>query len=191
MEKNLRLFKKKKNKLEFENYFFNGLNEKIYIVMIMLFGANYTPFYEKYFDHIKKENLKILEIEVANGHSSASFYYYFPNSKLYGIDIKNADKFFYKSKRMFYQKIDIMNSDQVLNYVKANHSFDIIIDDSFHTYEGSTNNIKNFFPILKYGGIYVLEDYSASDASRKLSQIGILKIKENLWFLDIIHLKMF
>ena len=69
---------------------------------------------------------------------------------------------------MFYQKIDIMNSDQVLNYVKANHSFDIIIDDSFHTYEGSTNNIKNFFPILKYGGIYVLEDYSASDASRKI-----------------------
>ena len=167
---------KKKNKLEFENYFQWIKRKNIHSYDYAL-GANYAPFYEKYFDHIKKKNLKILEIGVANGHSSASFFYYFPNSTLYGIDIKDADKVFYKSKRMFYQKIDIMNSNQVLNYVNIHHSFDIIIDDSFHTYEGSANNFKNFFPILKYGGTYVLEDYNASDESRKIITDWNLKNK--------------
>ena len=39
-------------------------------------GANYTPYYKKYFENKRFEKLKILEIGVANGHSTASFYYY-------------------------------------------------------------------------------------------------------------------
>ncbi len=38
-------------------------------------------------------------------------------------------------------------------------------------------NLKNFFPILKNGGTYVLEDYNASDETRKIITDWNLKNK--------------
>jgi len=126
-------------------------------------GANYTPFYEKHFKDKRFDKLKILEIGVANGHSTASFYYYFPNSDLYGVDLKDEYKVFYKSKRINYTKLDITNQKQVLKYTKKNNDFDIIIDDSLHNYYGFVNNIKNFFPAVKSNGVYILEDFNPVD----------------------------
>ena len=126
-------------------------------------GANYTPYYKQHFESRRFEKLKILEIGVANGHSTASFYYYFPNSELVGIDLKDKYKLFYKSKRIKYKKVDITNKSQVNSYIRENNNFDIVIDDSLHNYYGYTNNIKNFFPSVKPGGVYILEDFNPFD----------------------------
>jgi hypothetical protein len=157
---------KKDNKLKFKNYFEWICRKNIHDYDYAL-GANYTPYYLKYLEKLRKENLKILEIGVANGHSLASFYKYFYNARLFGIDIKDPNKVFYCGKRMFYKQVDIMNHKQVANYLKKYNSFDIIIDDSLHRYEGNTTNLKNFFPALKSNGTYILEDYNGSDEARK------------------------
>lgn len=157
---------KKFNKLNFENYFEWICRKNIHDYDYAL-GANYTPYYLKHLEKLRKENLKILEIGVANGHSLASFYNYFNNARLFGIDIKDPNKVFYTGKRISYEQVDIMNHKQVTNYLKKYNSFDIIIDDSFHTYEGNTTNLKNFFPALKSNGTYILEDYNGSDEVRK------------------------
>jgi len=146
----------------FKNYFEWVKRKNLYDYEYPL-GNNYTPFYEKYFEKKRFDKLKILEIGVANGHSTASFYYYFPNSELYGIDIKDKYKVFYKGKRIIYNKIDITNQKKVLEYLKKHNNFDIIVDDSLHSYYGFTNNIKNFFPAVKSGGIYILEDFNGID----------------------------
>ena len=122
-------------------------------------GANYTPFYEKHFKDKRFDKLKILEIGVANGHSTASFYYYFPNSDLYGVDLKDEYKVFYKSKRINYTKLDITNQKQVLKYTKKNNDFDIIIDDSLHNYYGFVNNIKNFSKVLSIRESNIIDKY--------------------------------
>ena len=92
---------------------------------------------------LKDKNLKILEIGVANGHSTASFYHYFPNAQLYGVDIKKPNYLFYSSKRINYKTIDILDKKKVQKYLNNNNEFDIIIDDSLHTYEGYTLNLRN------------------------------------------------
>ena len=60
-------------------------------------GHNFADFYEIYFHKLKNNNINILELGVLKGDSTASFYHYFNNCKLYSIDI-NKRNFKYKSK---------------------------------------------------------------------------------------------
>ena len=46
-------------------------------------GHNYVRYYEKYFEEIRNENLKILEIGVQYGYSMKGWKEYFQNSLLY------------------------------------------------------------------------------------------------------------
>ena len=134
------------------------------------FGQNFTPYYEKYFGPIRHKLLKILEIGVANGHSIASWSCYFPNSEIYAVDLKKSYKFWYKSKRIHFHSLDCMNDKAVNKFIKKNNNFDIIIDDSLHVQTAFTNNIKNFYPILNPGGIYVLEDFRIRDRELELER---------------------
>ncbi|MDA7449957.1 class I SAM-dependent methyltransferase [Candidatus Pelagibacter ubique] len=121
-------------------------------------GLNSTPTYEKFFKDIRNEKLKILELGVANGHSIASWHHYFKNSMIYGLDMKNIDKFFYKSKRVKYFQIDIFNKQKIKTFINDHGPFDFIIDDSMNTRNAMITNLKNFFPSLKPGGLFFLED---------------------------------
>ena len=49
------------------------------------------------------------------------------------------------------------NSDVLTKHFE-NDSFDIIIDDGNHSFEYQLLTLQNFFPKLKKGGIYVIED---------------------------------
>ena len=152
---------KKKNK-QYNNYL-EWINRKDLKNFEYQFGHDFTPFYEKYFGPIKDKPLRILEIGVANGHSIASWFNYFPNAEITAADMKKDYYFFYKAKRIKYETLDCMNDKQVENFLNRNEKFDIIIDDSDHTYDFFTNNIKKFYPAVKSGGIYVLEDFRNQD----------------------------
>ena len=134
------------------------------------FGHNFTPYYEKYFGPLRYKTLKILEIGVANGHSIASWFYYFPNSIIHAVDIKKSYYFFYKGKRINYHSLDCMNDKAVSKFITINNKFDIIIDDSGHNYDFFTNNIRNFYPALNSGGIYILEDFRETDRQHELER---------------------
>ena len=66
--------------------------------------------------------------------------------------------------------LDCTNNKDVSNFLKENGKFDIIIDDSDHTYEFFTSNLKKFYPALKSGGIYALEDFISQDILLKLEK---------------------
>tara|TARA_Y100000741_G_scaffold364955_1_gene358004 strand:- start:66 stop:977 length:912 start_codon:yes stop_codon:yes gene_type:complete len=133
-------------------------------------GHDFTSIYEKIFENLKDKNINFLEIGVANGHSIASWYKYFSNASINGMDIKKKDKLFYKGDRLNYSSVDCLNQKQVNNFLKKNKKFDVIIDDSSHTYDAFFFNIKNFYKHLNDGGIYILEDFRGADRERKLSQ---------------------
>ena len=158
-----------KNKKNFNNYF-EWINRKNPKDFEYQFGHNFTPHYERYFGLIRDKPLKILEIGVANGHSIASWFGYFPNAEIIGADVKNSNFFFYKAKRVKYVTLDCMNDKDVNNFLKKSGKFDIIIDDSNHIYDFFTSNIKKFYPALKDGGIYVLEDFRDQDILLELEK---------------------
>ncbi len=127
-------------------------------------GLNYVSTYEKIFEKIRFKKLNILEIGVAGGHSHASWYKYFQNSEIYGIDIRPEKNLLYSGRRLHYFQLNCTNLNDIKKFKSENKiKFDIIIDDSLHDYEGFIGNIINFFPMLKSEGTYVLEDFKRKD----------------------------
>ena len=149
-------------------------------------GLNSTPIYEKVFKKRRIEKLKILELGVANGHSIASWHHYFPNSEIYGIDNKKPYKFFYKSPRVKYFQLDIFNEKKINKFITNYGKFDYIIDDSLNTEKAMLHNIKNFYPSLKSGGAYFLEDYGFYDHVQKaMQEVKVYNTKNNMrYFLN-------
>ena len=170
------LFKNSK-KEEFKNYldWINRKNPRNYDYQL---GFNLAPIYSRFFSARRTEKLKILEIGVANGHSVASLHHYFPNSIIYGIDIKRPYKFFYKSKRVKYFDIDIFDEKKIKKFIEQNGKFDFIIDDSQQHMDDEEHamltNIVNFYPALNPKGIYFLEN------SRFVDNIKEINVKYNL-----------
>ena len=175
------LSKKKNLRKIFRNYEEWILRENLYDYDYEV-GHNYTPTYEKYFEKIKDKNLNILEIGVAGGHSIASWYKYFVNSKIYGIDIREPNTVLYEGKRFEYHKIDCTDITQVNYFKNKKIKFDVIIDDSLHDYDGFIGNIKNFFPLLNEGGIFFLEDFKPKDERLIKVREYNKKVKRNIVF---------
>ena len=121
---------------------------------------DYTDFYHQNFKDIKNKYLDILEIGIAKGDGLASFYFYFPNSNLIGLD-NNPFRTRYKSKRIRNIYVDI-SSEKILKNLSnhLNKKFDIIIEDCSHKLIDQIICFKENFKNLKNGGIYIVEDLS-------------------------------
>ena len=66
----------------------------------------YSSFYHENLKEIKDKELNILEIGTAKGDGLACFYFYFPKSKIIGVD-NNPFRMRYKSKRIRNIYVDI------------------------------------------------------------------------------------
>jgi hypothetical protein len=114
----------------------------------------YTEVYFDIFRHLKNEKIKFLELGILNGGSLRVWREWFSNAEITGVD-KNIDNLktinnvnIVKSNT---QTIDICKD---LNY----QEFDIIIDDADHHPYQQLVTFWNTWPLLKKGGIYVIED---------------------------------
>ncbi|AEG99969.1 class I SAM-dependent methyltransferase [Lacinutrix sp. 5H-3-7-4] len=127
----------------------------------------YTPHYQTHFSKYKFKRNTILEIGVGGyaepfigGNSLRMWKSYFPFSKIYSLDI--YDKSFLEERRIkIFQgsQVDILFLDKI---TKETGDFDLIIDDGSHINEHVIESFKYFFPKLKKGGIYVVEDTQTS-----------------------------
>ena len=119
---------------------------------------NYVQHYEKYFHSIRHNPIKLLEIGVAQGSSLKMWASYFTNCQIDGIDINPLCKDVCKD----FDNINIIISDAA-SY-KSPESYDIIIDDGSHLASDITNSFNIFFPKMKSGSIYIIEDlYSCTN----------------------------
>lgn len=121
-------------------------------------GHWYTRHYHKYCDNIKNKEMNILEIGVHNGCSMRTWKNYFINSNIYGLDILD------KCKEHEEDRIKISIGDCTEESFANNffdeycNSFDIIIDDGSHYPEQIIKSFDIYFPKLKNGGLYFIED---------------------------------
>ena len=117
---------------------------------------NYTKLYSIYFDPIRNAKLKIFEIGIGRGGSLKMWKEFFPHAEITGMDIDDA-------RHMAEDRINIYHGDQtdlnLLNKINEKHGpFDIIIDDGSHIDECTKISFEHLFPLLKQGGLYIIED---------------------------------
>ena len=124
----------------------------------------YIKIYEKYFESIRNENLKVLEIGIADGKSLLMWSDYFKNSIIIGIDIHKID---IKEKKLDRPNIKVHCGSQsddkfISEIVKEYGNFDIIIDDGSHLRKDVIKSFHLLFPHLNNDGLYVVEDMQTS-----------------------------
>ena len=134
-----------------------------------ILSHNYSIFYEKYFKKLKNKKINLLELGSHEGKGLASFYHYFPNSKLIGANI-NPFQMRFTSKRITELFVDV-SSKKILtslsNYL--NYEPDIIIDDASHNLRDMLIAFSVFFKKLKNKGIYVIEDMDQFKVFKELN----------------------
>ena len=128
----------------------------------------YTQHYEQLLSEVRTDFTKVLEIGVETGRSHRLWLEYFPNAKIYGIDLfngsyveefnrlQNGNPFLDRSVLF---KGDQSNVNDLQRFLSENGSdFDMIIDDGGHTMEQMQVSLNYLWDELKSGGLYVIED---------------------------------
>jgi predicted O-methyltransferase YrrM len=141
--------------------------------------TSYFPEYDFCFSAYREKPVRLLEIGVAEGGSLATWEAYFPNAEqIVGLDIKPECAKFTEGKRKVY--IGSQTDRELLQSISAKEGpFDIIIDDGGHTMKQQIVSFETLFPMLKDGGIYVIEDlhtsYWPEFRDRRKTAISFLK----------------
>lgn len=126
---------------------------------------NYLPVYQKEFNNIY--NIKLLELGVCFGGSLKLWTHYFIDSEIHGIDHSKYTDEEIPGIVHFGRYEDLCNSfeDNYFNY---------IINDSLHDADPQIQAFYMYFPKLKAGGKFFMEDIPNID---HLNQI-LLKLKD-------------
>ena len=122
--------------------------------------SSYLDFYDRLFSSLRLEDVKLLEIGVQNGGSLETWSSYFPNAQLLvGCDINpKCGGLSYQDKRTHIVVGDA-NSEAAYQQVRQlTADFDIVIDDGSHQSRDIFLSFLNYFPLLKPGGIFIVED---------------------------------
>jgi hypothetical protein len=120
----------------------------------------YHRFYHDILNHIRDKAFNMLEIGVAEFNSIDMWKIYFPQAKIYGLDINKE----YRDERLCIFRADQSNRSQLQNIVtQIPDGCEFIIDDGSHIPEHQCLSFDIFFRnLLKDGGIYIIEDIEVS-----------------------------
>lgn len=136
---------------------------------------NYIQIYEELLDGRQDDPVTLLEIGIGTlnptesnmifwttkhngyqpGASLRAFRDFFPNGMIYGVDIQPDCMI--KEERIQTYLFSSTNKSTA-DYCFNDIDFDIIIDDGDHHSDSQIKTFENFFPKLKTGGVYILED---------------------------------
>ncbi len=118
--------------------------------------------YGFFFDDLRHQVKAVLEIGVKRGASLRVWEEYFPEAKIFGIDINpKYSRSASERSRVF---IGSQTDGDVLRQVSAaaDFRFDLIVDDGSHMADDQVGTLKYLWPFLKPPrGIYALEDLHA------------------------------
>lgn len=122
--------------------------------------ASYLPYYDKLFVPLREQTITLLEIGVQNGGSLETWSNYFNNATLLiGCDIDpKCAELRYEDPRV---KVVVGDANVGTTFAAINaicNQFDVVIDDGSHKSNDVLNSFVNYFPMVKPGGVYVVED---------------------------------
>jgi SAM-dependent methyltransferase len=144
-------------------------------------GHNYTDIYEAYLGRFRQSPVTLLEIGLGvvgdrwdakivqgrntGGASLKMWYDYFPNARIYGLDINDCSYLANDRVRTFVA--DQGKVEDLAAFVDAldEAAFDIVIDDGSHRPDHQQIALSYLFKHLRPGGLYFIEDLMANGFS--------------------------
>lgn len=120
-------------------------------------SLNYLNKYDFFLNGIKDSEQTILELGIYRGSSLKMWRDYFSLGKVIGADINPQCKEFQDLKNQIYVKIGDLGNISFLNELGKCQPT-IILDDASHKWSHQIIALYQLFPMLKNGGIYILED---------------------------------
>jgi Methyltransferase domain len=129
-------------------------------------GHNYTEVYAQYFNDLRYQPIRLLEIGFYHGSSAYTFEEYFPKASLYFIDIDPTvfENFGQQlSNRSQCSTVDQSDSNKLIAWAQnQKEKFTIIIDDGSHKMADQINTFEALFPFVSSNGFYIIEDLHAA-----------------------------
>jgi len=127
----------------------------------------YTKHYQRHFSSYRRKRLSILEMGIggyddpkAGGQSLRMWKTYFPNSRVFGIDIQ--DKRHHEEDRIKTFRGSQVDEEFLRKVAAEIGPIDIIIDDGSHHNDHVITTFRLLFPLMSPDGIYVVEDLQTS-----------------------------
>ncbi|MBC7700933.1 class I SAM-dependent methyltransferase [Aquabacterium sp.] len=122
--------------------------------------ASYLPYYDTLFAPLRDQPIQLLEIGVQNGGSQETWAQYFQSAELFvGCDIDpKCEALRYDDPRIKIVVGDANGAPAFQKITALSTAFDIVIDDGSHTSHDIMRSFVNYFPLLKPGGVFVVED---------------------------------
>lgn len=122
--------------------------------------SSYLDFYDRLFSSLRFEDIKLLEIGVQNGGSLETWSLYFSNAQLLvGCDINSkCGELIYQDKKTHIVVGDANGEAAYQQIRQFSADFDIVIDDGSHQSRDIFLSFLNYFPLLKPGGLFIVED---------------------------------
>ena len=120
----------------------------------------YHRFYPWFLNHLRGQNINVLEIGIDKAQSLKLWKGYFSSVNLHGIDIDEKE---FIDPAVTLHKIDQSDAKQLNQFVATvGIKFDVILDDGSHVPEHQILTINKLWDLVKPGGIYIIEDIETS-----------------------------
>jgi len=136
--------------------FFSGRGRRVHKWL------HYLPIYERYFSALRDKDIKFLEIGVFGGGSLDMWRDYFgPSATLFGVDI-NPDCAGLATPPT---QVRIGSQDDATflrGVVEEMGGVDVVLDDGSHVGKHQWSSFVTLFPLLREGGVYMIEDTHTS-----------------------------
>lgn len=129
----------------------------------------YTLEMAKYFDPIREQPIKFLEIGIGGGESVRAWLDYFPNARIFGVDYVQDTNIF-NSPGKPYSRYTFSHGDQtdrtMWRCFLANHGddWDVVLDDGGHYNDQTIITFEEMWPFVKSGGLYLIEDLATASS---------------------------
>ena len=119
----------------------------------------YTKCYDKIFEPIRNDPIKMLEIGVYHGASLILWSKYFVNGDITGVDIEARKSFENIKDRVDENKVRIIIADAYQKEVADTFStYDIIMDDGPHSLDSMKSFIELYWSKVNKDGYLIIED---------------------------------
>lgn len=130
-------------------------------------GHEYTQHYARHFAPYRQQRVKVLEIGVGGyqasdmgGASLKMWKHYFHRGLITGLDV--FDKSGVDEARLSTVVGDQSDRDFLIDLYKQIGPLDIVVDDGSHESEHIIASFTALFPLMRPGGMYVIEDLQTS-----------------------------